>query len=409
MRSASSARRSSTLLESREDAETPAVDPAAARVSREAPSGAEPARSSRADTHLERCAKAEPLDVDGSDGAPIPNAYATRRVPRDQMRWLIHGELRPQAGDLVLARVEALGHHTRLQLPNGRRRQLFEGDDVIVAYADRYAPQQFEAQIPASLGHCHLVASGGIASQVLSQHHRIRRGATLIRPLGLVAADRDGPPLSTREFGLPQIEPAHRETPLVAVLGTAMDSGKTTTAAFLARGLSRYGVRVGYAKVTGTGAAGDPCLLVDAGADPVLDFTDLGFASTYRIGANDIEAVFLALVAHLQNAGVDVILLEIADGLFQHETAALVESPRFAEFVDALLFASGDAMGAAAGARCLQARGYRLLGLAGALEAAPLQAREAEAATGLPVYRRSELADPHAAAQIFAQIRLEER
>jgi len=371
--------------------------------------GAEPGRFPSASAPLKRSAKAEPLDIDGLAGAQIPNAYATRRVPRDQMRWLIDGERKPCAGDLVLARIEALGHHTRLQLPSGRRRQLFEGDDVIVAYADRYAPQQFEAEVPETLGHCHLVASGGVASQVLSQHHRIRRGATLIRPLGFVAADRDGPPLNTREFGLPHIEPAHRETPVVAVLGTSMDSGKTTTAAFLARGLSRHGMRVGYAKVTGTGAAGDPCLVVDAGADPVLDFTDVGFASTYRIATHEIEVVFLALVAHLQNAHVDVILLEVADGLFQRETAALVESPRFAEFVDALLFASGDAMGAAAGVHCLRARGHRLLGLAGAMEAAPLQAREAEAATGLPVYRRSELSDPHTAVQIFDRIRPEER
>ncbi|MDH3207669.1 MAG: DUF1611 domain-containing protein [Gemmatimonadota bacterium] len=361
--------------------------------------------SVRRSSGLAHRAKTEPLDLARSPGGPVPNAYSTRRVPREEMRWLLDGDYQPRAGDLVLARIEALGHHTRLQLPNGRRRQLFEGDDVIVAYADRYAPQQFEAHVPANLGRCHLVAGGGVASQVLSQHQRIRRGATLIRPLGLIAADRHGPQLNTRDFALPRIEPRRRDIPIVAVLGTAMDSGKTTTAAFFARGLSRYGMRVGYAKVTGTGASGDPTLVVDAGADPVLDFTDIGLVSTYRVGEREIEEVFLSLIAHLQQANVDVILLEVADGLFQQETAALVGSPRFSDFTDAVLFAAGDAMGAAAGVTWLRERGHRLLGLAGTLEAAPLQAREAEAATGVPVFRRSELGDPHTAARVFAQIR----
>ncbi|MFQ5415770.1 MAG: DUF1611 domain-containing protein [Myxococcota bacterium] len=354
---------------------------------------------------LSMCAKAEPLTLASDSGREIPNAYATRRVPRSEMRWLLAGDHRPRPGDLVLARIEALGHHTRLQLPNGRRRQLFEGDEVIVAYADRYAPQQFEAHVPSDLGHCHLVAAGGVASKVRSQHNRIRRGPTLIRPLGLVSAERNGRPLNTKDWALPQAIPTRRDIPTVAILGTAMDSGKTTTAAFFARGLSRYGFRVGYAKVTGTGAAGDPTLVIDAGADPVLDFTDAGLVSTYCVPEPEIELVFLSLLGHLQAADVDAIILEVADGLFQRETAALIETPCFSDCTDALLFAAGDAMGAAAGAGWLRQRGHPLIGLTGTLEAAPLQAREAEEVTGLPVYRRSELADPRAAADLFETIR----
>jgi len=48
-------------------------------------------------------------------------------------------------------------------LPNGRRQTLFEGDEIIVAYANRHAPDQFEAEVPDSLSDCHLVASGGVA------------------------------------------------------------------------------------------------------------------------------------------------------------------------------------------------------------------------------------------------------
>ena len=101
-------------------------------------------------------------------------------------------DFRPRAGDVVLARIEALGHHTRLHLPDGRRRALFVGDDVILAYADRYAPSQFEAAVPIQLEPCHLVAGGGIAAMVTERHRQVRR-PTQIRPLGLVASERASP------------------------------------------------------------------------------------------------------------------------------------------------------------------------------------------------------------------------
>ena len=58
-------------------------------------------------------------------------------------------------------------------------------------------------------------------------------------------------------------------------------------------------------KVTGTGAGGDTWLLRDAGADPVLDFTDAGHVSTYLLPEAEVERTFVTLVAHLAASGVD--------------------------------------------------------------------------------------------------------
>jgi hypothetical protein len=311
----------------------------------------------------------------------------------------------PSVGDVVLARVETVGHHTRLHLPDGRRRTLFIGDDVILAYADRYAPSQFEAAVPSGLEACHLVAGGGIAATVTEANKRVRR-ATRIRPLGLVASAA-GEPLNVAGWKLPSptAPPEAGSIPTLALVGTAMDSGKTTAAAFLARGLCDAGLRVGYAKVTGTAAAGDPTLVADAGADPVLDFTDVGYASTYRISTPALVRVLMDLLAHLQQSGVDAILLEIADGLFQPETAALISQESFKRLVDGVIFAAQDAMGAAAGVSRLREVGHRVLALAGLLEVAPLQIREACAETRLPFLLRRDLANPLAAAKLLEQSR----
>lgn len=318
-------------------------------------------------------------------------AFSTRRVLQGD--WsTIPATGTPTAGDLVLARVDTIGHHDGLQLVNGRRKQLFVGDEIVVAYGNRYACNQFEAIVPDTMGPCHLVAGGGIAGRVVSCHDRIVKGPTHITPLGLLA-NGDGQRVNLRDYALEPIGTISGLFPtIVAVVGTAMDSGKTQTSAYLVRGLIAAGLRVGYAKVTGTGAGGDTWLLKDAGADPVLDFTDVGLASTYLVSPEEIDEVLVTLIAHIAQQGVDAIVVEIADGIFQRETAALLRSPMFNRLVGGTVLAARDAMGASAGVNWLRAQSRPVLAVSGLLSASPLQSAEVKEATGLPVYNRDDLA-----------------
>lgn len=349
--------------------------------------------------------------INGGKGLPeagplqsASRSYTTRRVPAV---WLggFAEETAPQPGDLVLARVEKLGQHRTIHLPNGRRQTLFEGDEILVAYANRYAPDQFEAEVPDSLEACHLVASGGVAAKAVSWHQRMN-GPTRIRPLGLVSRHPGGKPLNVAEAALARDAlPTRTGVPVIAVAGTAMNAGKTTTAACLARGLRRAGFRPGYAKVTGTGAGGDPWLLADAGASVVLDFTDVGHVSTYRVPLEEIERICLALIAHLQEAEVDMILLEIADGLYQRETAHLLRSDAARQWFDGVVFAAADAMGAAAGIDWLARERHRLLGITGTVTSSPLQRTEAATVTGQRVIPTHQLADPELASDLLHRSR----
>ncbi len=331
--------------------------------------------------------------LDGVIGQRMHIAYTLRRVPAQRLQYLITGA-RPKAGDLVLARIAALGHHRNLQRPDRSRKRLFVGDYVVVAYANRYASSQFEAVVPKDLGPCQLIAGGGCAGQVLNRHARIRRGATQIEPVGLLTDSPHSAPLNLADFAIPQHTAAMGRTPTIAVVGSAMDSGKTTTAAYLARGLHLAGMKVGYAKVTGTGASGDPGLLLDAGAAEVVDFTDAGYASTYKLSLPECQAILTDLVGCLQARGCDAIIVEVADGMLQGETAELLQSRVFRAFVDSTLLASCDAMSAQCGVRELKRFGVPCLALCGAMEASPLQRREAVEATGLPFLGIDLLATP---------------
>lgn len=324
-------------------------------------------------------------------------AFTTRRVDLN-LATRLRTDLLPRAGDLVLARVAQLGQHQKLESPHGRRAQLYEGDEIIVSYGERYAPDQFEAVVPDDLSACDLVAGGGVAGKVLSRHAKIRP-ATRIEPIGLLADDA-GKVLNLAQFGLPRLTGRTELPPVVAVVGTSMNAGKTTAAAGLIHGLSRAGLVVAATKVTGTGSGGDLWTMLDAGARSVLDFTDHGHASTAGLAQERIESVALSLIAHSAETKPDVIVVEVADGLLQRETGALLRSPRLREVLHGVLFAAGDAMGAVAGHQWLVEAGHRVLGVSGLLSASPLATREAEAALGRPVLTLAELRDAITAPKI---------
>ena len=331
--------------------------------------------------------------------ASAKRAYTTRRCDFADVHFLMTDGVRPEAGDLVLARVEEIGQHSGLHAVTGRRSTLFAGDEIIVAYGNRYAPDQFEAVVPDDLGPCQLAAGGGVAARVTHSHAKMRR-ATQLKPLGLLA-DADGRVVNLRRYALPLAERPVERPVTIAVVGTSMNSGKTTTAAHLVRGLRAAGLVVSAAKVTGTGAGGDPWLMRDAGATDVLDFTDAGYVSTYKLPIDELCGCIDRILDHLGSRGTQVAVIEIADGLFQKETAALLSMPRATEYFDLLMFAAQDAMGAAAGVDWLEQRGLNVAAVTGLVTASPLAAREAARAVSLPILKLTDLSNGRSAGRLY--------
>jgi len=326
-------------------------------------------------------------------------AYTTRRVDQQQACYLLTGPLKPMAGDLLLARVDAVGQHARLELVTSRRATMFEEDEIVVAYGNRYAPDQFEGVVPDGLEPCRLVAAGGVAARLLNRHTRMKT-ATRITPLGILAGE-DGERLNLRQFRLPRTEQINPEPLTLVVAGTAMNAGKTTACANLVKGMVRRRLKVSAAKVTGTGAGADYRSLVDAGAEPVYDFLDAGYVSTYRLDNKGLTDIVLTLGSHLKEDAPDIVIIEVADGLLQAETARLFQLTEFTSMVDGILFAANDALGAQAGVAWLNTRKLPVIGVTGQLTSSPLAIREAEAAVGLPVFPTGSLMRSAVAALIY--------
>ncbi|MGD7707463.1 hypothetical protein [Microlunatus sp. Y2014] len=327
----------------------------------------------------------------------IRSAYTTRfvaaAVDRDPGGFALQSgeDLRPAAGDVVVARVTEIGHHTRLESPVSRRQLMFPGQEIMVAYGNRYAPDQFLAHVPDHLGPTQLVAGGGIAAEVLEQHDRIDQ-ATQIEPIGLLT-DEHGvvnlerfAPLSIDTPSVRVVQNVGRpRPPVIAVLGTSMNSGKSTTLACLVNGLTNAGLSVAAGKATGTGAGNDPNVFVDAGARRVIDFTDFGQPTTFRLPYEQVRGLLTGLVAELAADRPDVVVVEVADGLFQGETARLLGDPAFHGSVDSVLFAAQDALGAVGGLQVLRHNDVPVAAVSGLLTSSPLATAEADAAVDVRV------------------------
>lgn len=332
----------------------------------------------------------------------VKRAFCTRRADLSGA-VLLDPSHTPTVGSLVLSEVVSLGHHARLELCDGRRSKLFVGDEVITCYGHRYAPDQYEATVPSDLGQCALVTSGGVTGIVEHRHAGVGK-ATQLQPVGLLG-DANGMPLTLDRFSLPRPSgPWMAHAPVFAVLGTSMNAGKTTTAAHLIHGLKRAGLRVAAAKITGTGSGADYWHLRDAGAVAVLDFSDCGLPSTYRVELEALHAVLMKILAELGRSAPDAIVLEVADGLYQRETAMLIEAPWFREVVDNVLFAATDAMSMFAGVTLLRQHGLPVVALSGVISSSPLAMREAVTALAMPVLTVAQLEDPEVITPlVFAQ------
>ena len=352
-----------------------------------------------------------PSPLDPGSLARPKAAYTTRFVDELRRRQgsegfsLLAGDgIVPRSGDVVLAAVGEIGQHQRLELTTGRRSALFPGDQMLLAYGARYAPDQFEAEVPPDLQPADLVAAGGVIGRMVSSHDWMQ-DPTQVVPIGLLA-DAEGVVTLARcaPLQLSTSAPARWQAvrpSVIAVLGTSMNAGKSTTVASIVRGLTAAGYRVAAGKVTGTGAGGDAHMYKDAGATRVLDFTDFGFSSTYLLDRATVTALFTSLVDELAGDEPDTIVVEVADGLLQRETSHLIVDPWFHNIVDSVVFSAGDAMGAMSGLAELRRRSLDVAAVAGLLTASPLALRETERVVDVPVVNVIELCTPEIAERIL--------
>ena len=203
------------------------------------------------------------------------------------------------------------------QSDSRRNVAIVEGDVIMAAYGNRYATGQFEGYIPDAPTEMNdVLAIGGVVGILKSKNSEFEHiPATKVKLIGY-AVDKNGSVINTCYYHTRKLSfsgAVPNKAKVILSVGSSMDSGKTTSAAYLCRGLKLAGNKVAYIKLTGTVYTKDQDLAFDLGADKTVDFADAGFPSTYMCSKQEILDLYQTLLNMLESVSPDYIVIEIAD------------------------------------------------------------------------------------------------
>ena len=254
-----------------------------------------------------------------------------------------------------------------LELPSGRMAQVKRGDVIAGALGHRQALFGYAGHLPERLAPgdtIHLLNLGGVLGVCDSVNPDLGPpfscevlGTVLRFP---ILGERVGEPARIGEAGFDRpgaLDPATpllaRGVPIVALVGSCMNAGKTAAACALVRELTHAGLQVDGAKTTGVSLRRDVLAMEDAGARRTALFTDLGVVSTT---AKNAAAVTRTLITRLTAAPApDVLVLELGDGLLgAYGVDAILADAEVRAVLTAVVLAANDPVAAWGGVEILR-------------------------------------------------------
>jgi len=321
-------------------------------------------------------------------GFILPSAAYT--ISPRQVKRFVPQEGVPRVGDVVYGRITHLGQHGTLENKQGRIHLATDGTRAVFVYGNRYAPDAFEGVVPdVAMSEVDLLARSGVVG-VMRQKNSAVKDPTKVRLLGHVVDENDTP-LNTLDY--PAIVPrtpiveGRKRARMILHIGTSMNAGKSTSAIACCWALSAMGYGVRATKATGTASLKDVLHMQDAGAERVSDFTHLGYPSTYLLDLSAVIDAFRRLDARYANNAQKFWVVELADGILQRETAALLRDDYVRSRIHRLIFSAADAFGAMGGVRVLKEEfGLEADAISGRCTSSPLMIRELRERSSVPVF-----------------------
>jgi hypothetical protein len=289
-------------------------------------------------------------------------ASVTLRLGLD--RNAVLGETIPaEAGTVVACRVKnAKTSYNTLEDVHGRMVALHPGDVIAGALGHRDALYGYSGKVPTKVAvgdELQLLNLGGVigtgaeATAASGEPFKLEVLGSVLEfpylgtrvgvPANIARAALRAHPMPTCAEGLP---------PLIVLVGTCMDAGKTTAASILISEITHKGQRVAAGKLTGVSLRRDILQMQDCGAEPVAIFTDFGVVTT-----DEMTAVPAAhgLIASLAGAEPDLVVLEMGDGLLgTYGVHALLAAETIRTNIQSVVLCAQDPVGAWGGQHLLR-------------------------------------------------------
>ncbi|MDT7542172.1 MAG: hypothetical protein QOE33_2076 [Acidobacteriota bacterium] len=281
---------------------------------------------------------------------------------------VVSGVDRARAGDVVAVRaLTDSATYNHLELPTGRLAKINPGDVLVGALGSRRALKGFVGDVPATVqagDELHLLNMGGVVG-LCTGHHSSLSDAIKVEVLGLVCDERG----QVRNISDGALEPRAQLgacAPLVIVAGACMNSGKTFAVTELIRQAAHEGLRVAAGKLSGVACLRDTLNMADHGAVATASFLDCGLPST--VGVGDLAPVAKAIIARLEEAGPDLIVIELGDGIIGgYSVESVFEDAELRAATAAIVYCASDYVGAWGGVEWFARRGLTVDLVAGSV------------------------------------------
>jgi hypothetical protein len=195
----------------------------------------------------------------------------------------------------------------RIEVPTGEYEEVGPGDRIIGALGRRTATLELVGDWRAVTDELlmHTLTSACVLGRCTSAAHPPPAMAE-VRYLG--HATLGGEPV-TMPGSVAAVPERALEAPVVLIIGTSMDAGKTVSARAIVRELVAMGKRAAGAKLTGVGRFRDILAMRDAGAAFIADFVDVGLPSTV-VPPAEYEPALARLLSMIAAAEPDVVVAE---------------------------------------------------------------------------------------------------
>ena len=288
----------------------------------------------------------------------------------------------PRPADVAVVRVEKVGHHRHIETENDRRLRLYPGDRLTCVFGNRYATDVYEGRV-LGLKKLHLLTGSGMIGTIVSRHRDVSRPTT-VSFVGYVA-DRSGRRVNLKELCFPPVCGRPPQPDVIFVVGTGMNTGKTTVTRKILRALVSRGVRVAGCKLTGSVSPRDLDELRATGALHATDFSDYGFPSTYQASVTELVRLFDSMLGACCQRGAQLVVVELADGFLQKETEMLLRSEEIRGRVRGVVLAAACSGSALCAADAIQRAGLELWVVSGLISNSPLFAREFTSHSSVPL------------------------
>lgn len=220
-------------------------------------------------------------------------------------------------GDVIV--VQALEEHEKygeLELIDGALSKINNGDLIIGVLGERKALAGIVGIVPSKVKNdniLHILNIGGVIGKAVSWNKDFVKSPIPVKIIGnVMVKDKK---LNVHDCIQKLDTTLEKTVPLIVVMGTAMNVGKTTATTNIISALTKkLKLNVVAAKLTGVAAQKDILAMKKAGAKEVVSFLDVGISSTINHHGLVVPAA-KTLLNKLSSKKPDIIVVELGDGI----------------------------------------------------------------------------------------------